>query len=402
MAPTWARNGMWALLVLVVGGSLAYALLVGKPRPEPQPPVPTLAPRVQVAIASPQELSLSVQTQGTVYPRREIQLVSQVGGRVESVSARFDRGGFFAAGEQLLKIEDVDYQFDIARARSQVAAARQRVAEEQGRSRQARREWRDLGSEEANELFLRKPQVAAAQAALEAAEADLDAAQLDLERTTIKAPFAGRISEKHVDLGQYVAPGTAIATVYDTEVAQVRLPLTGRQVALLDLPLSYDQQSQVAGSGAPVVLRASFANREWQWHGRIVRTDASIDINSRVVYAVAEVVQPFARDPDSERPPLAPGLFVHARISGRAMQAVTELPRSALRDDDTVMVVDDGQRARARPVTVLQSRPGQVWVQGLEPGEQVIVREPLRITAGMAVTVEQAGELAAGGAAETL
>jgi RND family efflux transporter MFP subunit len=394
MALTWARNGLWALLVLLVGSGVSYALLVGKPGPAPQEMPPASLPRVDVVRADPATRSLAVSTQGSVIPLREIKLVSQVGGRVEAVSPRFAEGGFFAAGEQLVKVEDVDYHFAIARAESQVAAARQRVAEEEGRALQAKREWRDLGSEQGNALFLRKPQLAAAEAALRAAEADRDAARLDLERTGISVPFNGRISEKYVDVGQYVAPGTAIAAVYDTDIVQVRLPLTDSQVALLDLPLNYDDTAVQDIVGPPVVLEARFANRVWEWQGEIVRTDASIDVDSRVVYAVAEVRKPFARVPGSDRPPLSPGLFVDARISGRQLEQVSLLPRSALRSDGTVMIVDAGQRARVREVGVLYSTVNEVWVQGLEGGERVIVREPSLTVAGMEVTVNNAGDLA--------
>jgi RND family efflux transporter MFP subunit len=397
MALTWARNGIWALLVLLAGGGVAYALLVGKPAPAPAPPPVFAPPLVDVVAAAPAARALTVETQGTVRPKREIKLVSQVGGRVVAVSERFARGGFFTAGEELVKVEGVDYEFVIARAQSQVAAARQRVAEERGRALQAKREWRDLGSDEANALFLRKPQLAAAQAALAASEADLAAARLDLERTSISAPFNGRISEKHVDVGQYVTPGTVIADVYDTDVAQVRLPLTGRQVALLDLPLNYDDSTLERSGGAQVVLSARFAGRVWEWQGRIVRTDASIDEDSRVVYAVAEIPRPFGREEGSDRPPLSPGLFVSATISGRQLADVTLLPRSALRSDGTVMTVDAQQRAKVREVRVLQSDARRLWVQGLAAGERVIVREPSPTVAGMEVTVNNVAEVAGAG-----
>ena len=397
MTPEWRKNWLMALLVLVIGGGAAYGLLVGKPGPEPQAPPEAAPPRVDVVAAQPQSRALSVQTQGTVQPLLEINLVSQVAGRVVATAATFAQGGFFAADEPLLQVEQADYEFAIARAESQVAAARQRLAEERGRALQAEREWRDLGSIQANDLFLRKPQIAAAEAALRAAEADLGAARLDLARTRISAPFNGRISEKHVDVGQYVAPGTPVARVYATDVAQVRLPLTDRQVALLDLPLGYDNANAGADAGAEVVLEARFANRSWEWRGRIVRTDASIDVNSRVVYAVAEIQRPFAREPGSERPPLAPGLFVNATISGRQLDNVVELPRDALRTDGSVMIVDRQQRAQPRSVEVLQSNARQMWVRGLEPGDRVIVSDPTLAIAGRQVTVNPDSALAGWG-----
>jgi RND family efflux transporter MFP subunit len=243
-------------------------------------------------------------------------------------------------------------------------------------------------------LFLREPQLASAQAALKAAEADLGAAKLDLERTSIKAPFNGRISEKHVGLGQYVAPGAMIAKIYDTDKVQVRLPLTDRQVALLELPLNYDGGPVEAYAGAAVHLQARFANQLWEWQGRIVRTDANIDVNSRVVYAVAEVDKPFARDVNSQRPPLAPGLFANALISGRELPAVVILPRTALRSDGTVMVVDREQVARVQAVSQLDSDSTRVWVQGLASGDRVIVRGGLAVSDGTKVSVNNVSQFA--------
>ncbi|MCR9105570.1 MAG: efflux RND transporter periplasmic adaptor subunit [Gammaproteobacteria bacterium] len=394
MALSGARNGIWALLVLIIGGAAAYGVLVGKPEPAPEEIDVAPMPSVDVVVAAPVERSLSVVTQGTVRPLRQVRLMSQVSGRVQSVSDGFSQGSFFSADQELIKVEDVDYRLQIARAESQVAASRQVLAEEKGRALQARREWRDLGTAQANALFLREPQIAAAEAALRAAEADLQAARLDLQRTSISVPFNGRISEKHVDAGQFVSAGTHLATVYATDAVEIRLPLTGRQVALLDLPLTYDDTEAADFSGVPVVIQARFANRLWEWQGQIVRTDASIDESSRVVYAVAEVHKPFARDSQEGRPPLAPGLFVSATISGRAIPDVVELPRSALRSDRSVLVVNAVDRTQRKEVHVLDSNAQTVWVQGLSPSDRVVTGHSAALTAGMQVVVRNSPELA--------
>jgi RND family efflux transporter MFP subunit len=383
-------------LVLLVGAVLAYGLLVGKPGPEPKPPAVAVAPVVQVVTATPADLALTVATQGSVTPRREVNIVSQVAGIVQQVDAQFAVGGFFDEGTVLVKVEDSDYQFARVRADARMADAAQLVALEKGRVRQAAREWRDLGNEEANQLFLRKPQLAAAEASLEAARADLGQSELDLERTAITVPFAGRILEKYVDQGQYLTPGTPIARVYATDVVEVRLPLTDRQVALLDLPLSYQETGAVEQRRAPVELSARFADREWQWQGQIVRTDASIDVDSRVVYAVVEVANPFARVPGSDRPPLSIGLFVNAEIRGRTLAQVATLPRNALRNDGSVLLVDADDRIEPRQVRVLKSDLREAWVQGLERGDRVVVSSLPMAIAGMSVTVREPAGLALG------
>lgn len=388
-----SRSLLATAAVTGLGLALSWGLLVSKPEPVSEALPAEAAPLVDVVSVEPQSLGLDVTTQGTVRPVLAIDLVSRVAGRVESVAADFAAGSFFRQGAPLVAIEDADYRFAIARARSQVAAAEQRVAEEEGRALQARREWRDLGNSAANALFLREPQLASARAALKAAQADLAAAELDLERTRVAAPFNGRISEKFVDVGQYVSPGTRIARVYATDAVEVRLPLTDRQVALLDLPLHYRSEDSTLELPA-VTLRATFASRDWDWQGRIVRTDASIDENSRVVYAVAEVKAPFARGPGGERPPLVPGMFVSATIAGRTLEAVTSLPRSALLSDTVVMLVDGRQQVLERAVSVLQSEGGQVWVQGLQRGDRVIIRESTVTVAGMRVEVNEVARVA--------
>ncbi|MCZ6831492.1 MAG: efflux RND transporter periplasmic adaptor subunit [Gammaproteobacteria bacterium] len=384
-------------VVLVCGLAVAYALLVGKPKPEPNAPVPERAPIVQVVLAEPREVTLSVRSQGTVQPRREINIVSQVAGRVQHVAEHFADGGFFEANTELVKVEDFDYQFDLIRAQARVADAQQLVAIEKGRVRQAAREWRDLGNEEANQLFLREPQLASAEAALRAAEADLGEARLNLERTSLKVPFNGRVREKHVDSGQYISLGTPVARVYATDVVEIRLPLTDRQVGLLDLPLSFEDGSVLRESGAAVTLSARFADREWQWQGQVVRTDASIDVDSRVVYVVVEVERPFAREAGSDRPPLSIGLFVDAEISGRSLPQVSLLPRDALRNDGSVLVVDESDHLQVRSVRVLKSNLRQLWVQGLVHQERVVVSQLPIAIAGMRVTVQHLERVAVGG-----
>ncbi len=375
--------------VCLVGVVAAWLIVTGKPRPEPVAQEAPPPPMVQVISVAPGNINLTVTSQGTVRPRREINVVSQVDGIVVDVDEHFADGGFFDANTVLVKLEDADYRLERIRAEARVADAAQLVAQEKGRARQAAREWRDLGNAEANDLFLRKPQLAAAQASLAAAQADLEQSRLNLERTAISLPFNGRVRETLVDLGQYVTPGTPIARVYDTDVVEVRVPLTDRQVALLDLPLNF-RDADADAADAPVVLRSRFADQQWEWQGRVARTDASIDVDSRVVYAVVEVQHPFVQDPASGRPPLAIGLFVEAEIQGRRLDNVVTLPRNAVRNDGSVLLVDGDDRLASRPVRVLKAAPRQIWVQGLTENDRVVVSQPAVAVDGMAVTVRQA------------
>jgi len=141
-----------------------------------------------------------------------------------------------------------------------------------------------------------------------------------------------------------------------------------------------------------VTIEGEFGGRRWQWAGELVRTDASIDVQSRVLYAIAEVVDPFERDPASDRPPLAIGLFVQAHIPGRQMQGVVKLPRSALRPGNDVWVVDDEDRLDIVPVTVLQADAAGAYVRGALPDGARVIVSPLTIAVdGMAVVPQPRG-----------
>ncbi len=169
----WRKTPL-ALKIFVPGlAALTLLAMSGQPPAVTPPPAPE-PPRVSVITAQAEQHRLNIKTQGTVAPRREINLVAQVGGEVISVERNFVDGGHFQARQMLIQIDPSDYQFTLAERRARLAKARELLASERGRAHQAKREWRDLGNESANQLFLRKPQLASAQAEVTAAKAPVD------------------------------------------------------------------------------------------------------------------------------------------------------------------------------------------------------------------------------------
>ncbi|SDK55285.1 efflux RND transporter periplasmic adaptor subunit [Microbulbifer yueqingensis] len=381
-----SKNKVFAVVVIV--GVVAIGLVSAlAPKPEEKVAEASAPPMADVLYAKPGRQTLLVPSQGTVRARHEIEVVARVGGAIEKVDDAFVAGGFFEAGQSLLQIEDADYEHQLVRAESQLANARATLAQEKGRAKQAKREWRDLGTSEANALFLRKPQLAAAEAAVAAARADRDQARLDLERTRVQTPFAGRVVETYVDLGQYVTPGTRLAKIHSTGVAEVRLPLTDRQLALLELPLG-----KAIDNGPAVRLKARIAGQEQEWRGQLVRTEANIDPNSRFVYAVAQVKAPYEGGA-----PLVNGLFVEADIAGKTFDDVARLPRQAIHEGDHLLVLDAENKLRFKTVELLQTVGDEVWVRGdIEPGERVIVSSLGYSREGMVITANPLNEKPAG------
>jgi RND family efflux transporter MFP subunit len=372
-------------LIIVAAGALgAWAMYVNRSQPETREPE-AIVPLVRVQDVVLRDLEISVWSQGTVSPRTESVLVPEVAGRIIEVSQSFVSGGFFEVDDVLLRIDPHDYNQAVVQARARVTQAELRLAQEEAEADVAAEEWEEIGEGEATPLTLHLPQLADARAALEGARAELEKARRNQARTEIRAPYVGRVRVKNVDVGQYVGPGTPLATIYAVDFAEVRLPLPDRQLAFLDLPLIY-RGDEERGQGPRVILRSEFAGRTFQWQGRIVRTEGEIDRRSRMVHAVAQVADPYARGEEEGRPPLAAGMFVEAEILGETVENAAVLPRSVLRSDGRVLIVDDESRLRFREVEVLQTREDQVIIgKGLESGERVCLSPLAVVTDGMRV-----------------
>ena len=352
------------LIILLVAAAITALLTILTPEAEevaPERPVT----QVETLTVVPETLQLRVRSQGTVLPRTETDLVAEVSGRIIEVSDAFRAGGFFEAGAVLLRIDPSDYRAALAARKAERAEARLALAEEEARAAQAREDWEAIGEGEASPLTLREPQLARARAAVASAEAAVQQAERDLERTEIRAPYAGRVLRVEADLGQFVAasPTAPLARIFATDEAEVRLPLTRREVGYIDRPDS---------GQAPVKLFRNNRSDGQVWDGRLDRIEATMDPDSRLLFAVARIPDPFREKPGG-RPALRRGEFLEADIEGRTVPGAFALPRYALRGSETVYIMTPADTLVTRRVSILKSDPGRIVVTGgLEAGERVV------------------------------
>jgi len=373
------KNGLfskllkWMLPVLVIVAGLFISSVIKNSRPE----VDIITPVKKVTIirgivAKKTSFQPVIHAQGTVQAKRQIELVPEVAGKIIWVSSDFAQGGLFSKDDRLVLIDPRNYEFAVSRAQASVADARNKLVLEEAEAELAKTEWEDLGSGEASPLVLREPQMATARAKLASARADLDRALLDLERTVIKAPFDGRVEEKKVDIGQYVSLGSQLAVLYSTDVAEISLPLTDRELGKLDLQLIYGEQNKnkkTLEKSLAVRLYAPVGGKRRSWTGNIVRTAGTIDLNSRILSVIVEVKNPYKVHKGGA--PLLNGLFVEAEIPGKEMHDVYVLPKSALYKQNRVVIVDQDDRLRSLEVEIIHSTPQHVVVRGLKEGQRV-------------------------------
>lgn len=379
-------------IAIVLGGfGLAAVLLATGPRLDSQP-AEVLTPLVRVQAVTLQDIALSSRTHGTVAPRTESELVAEVAGRVISVNPNLVSGGFFSAGEELLQIEPLDYELALEQARAGVTQAESELANaRRAATRQDSLGERKLTSAAQQDDAVNRLRIA--EATLRSAKAQLARAERDLARTRVIAPYEGRVRSERVDIGQFVNRGSTIATIYATDYAEVKLPINDEELAFLDLPLGPVTDSTSATPGTGVTITARFAGVEHKWQGQVVRTEGELDPKTRLINVVARVDAPYASRAD--RPPLAVGLFVDAEIHGRLGRGLAVLPRSALRENNQVLVVDGDDRLHFRPVTVLRIVGEQAYISaGLAEGERVVVSPMNNTVEGMPVRAEAAAPVA--------
>ncbi len=376
-------NKFLPLFVLLAGFLAAAALIVSGPKIEPQPSR-NIAPLVRIVEANPGKHRFVVTTQGTVSPRTESDLVPEVDGRVITMSPALVSGGFFTKGDVLLEIDPLDYEVALEQAGANLARAESDLNNE-NKNHVRQMDLIDRGAISDAEIDNSENRVAIAEAVLREATARLARAERDLSRTRVIAPYNGRVRSERVDLGQFVRRGEAIGTLYAVDYAEVRLPIPNIDLGFLDLPLN------VAGNEltniVPVKLRTEFAGVQQSWDGRIVRTEGELDPATRMVQVVASVANPY--DQASNRAPLAVGLFVEAEILGREVDNVSVLPRSALREDNRVLLVDNNDQLVFREVRVLRRADDKVYIgSGLSRGDRICISPLQSSTEGMQVRVE--------------
>ena len=364
----------WLISIAILASAVGGAFVMVQTRAAPtqmEREIPVLL--VDAIEARREPVFFRVNTQGAVTPRTESNLVSEVSGQIVEVASNYVAGGFFRKGELLLRIDPRNYQSALKSAQANVARVQTQVAKENALANFALDDWKTLRDLNAStgpisDLALRKPQLAEAIAESISAEAALEKAQEDLNRTSIRAPYDGMVQEKRADVGQYVNTGSQLALIFATDYAEIRLPITQRELALVDLP-SADGSSLPL----PVTLTSQAGKIQHTWQGLIVRSEGVFDSASRVLYVVAQVEDPYNQSGRNGEL-LRIGTFVTASIQGRFGGALFTIPRHALQRGETLWIIDEQQKIYPRDVQIVSTDEEYAYVDcGLVNGDRYTI-----------------------------
>lgn len=368
------------IAILMLAVVVAFVLNFFKPEAEKKA-VKDEFPLAEFVVARSELIAIPVVSQGSIKAKTYIKLVAEVSGRISQMAKLRFNGGFFKKGQLLLSIDDTDYRLAMVRADAQVTAAKQQLIRVQTEAGQARYDLKQIGRDpsKSTSYALREPQLAEAQANLQAAQAELEIAGLQMQRTRVLAPFDGRVMSKQVDVGQYVSTGTLLADIYSTEMVTVRLPLSLHQTELLGIQLTNNQQMV---NSVKIKLIAESSSGNYQWLANMSHTEGEMDERNRLIYLVAEVKSSFSRqqisekntmDESSKKPPLTPGMFVKAELSG-IKKHIIKLPRSVLRYGKNVWLINQQDQLKKQKIGILSKDRNYIYIKsGVQQGDRVIV-----------------------------
>ena len=364
---------------VIVAGGLVVVVFMTMMRPKPEKEEKkVMVPYVETARFVSTPVSMDVEATGTVRALNSVNIVSQVQGKVISVSKNMKTGGFFKKGQVLFAIDPREYELRVQAAEAEVKRQELNLAREEADSEVALNEWRSFSKNnpdsEPGDLVLRKPQIATAQAAVEAAKANLDLAKLNLERTVIKAPFTGRVVSRMVGRGQVVSMGMQLASIYSEELMEVEVPLNDKKLRWIDLD----------GKDAPEVdVISDFSGKESIWKGKVRRMSAELQNRSRLPKLIIEVRKPYT----TKNVPMLPNMFVKVVMKGRKLEKAFRVPARIV-SDNKIYVEKDGN-VEIRDVKVEGYLGNSAVIsEGLSDGEKVIVSDLRDAVNGMKVRSE--------------
>lgn len=349
------------LLTVLFGGIFGWKYLQMQKMIEQasQPPPPATVAAAQV---EPAQWQPRLRAVGSLTASQGIDLTTEVAGVVESLG--FDSGEAAEAGQVLLQLDA-----SVDRAMLEGLVAQRKLAQLQFERNQRLRRENSVSQSELD----------AARAGLDEAAAAVAAQRARLEKMSLRAPFAGRLGIRRVDVGQYLTPGDPVVTL------QALDPI----YADFSLPERYLDQLE---PGQTVTLGVQAYPGE-TFEGTLSALESRIDQGSRQIPVRATLPNPGQR--------LRPGMFAEVEVWLPEIEEVLTLPRQAVIYNpygSSVFLIreqDDGSLAvQTRQVQTGEARDGRISItRGLEAGDRVVSAGQVKLRNGQAVSIDNSAEM---------
>ena len=345
------RRSLGPFLLLILIALLAVPKLISKHQQEESAPAAQAkkkALRVRIEEVHTSRLVEELSTTGTVRANEQVELVSEVAGKVTAIL--FEEGRRVAKGQVLLQLETSELDAEVERRRYRLELAEQRERRQ--------KELLDEGVISQDNYDL-------AQNELNVLRAELSLTTARLEKTRIRAPFSGRIGLRNISLGTYLSPQTIIATLQDLD--PVKIDFTVPEQYAGRLSAGQEIEFSVKGIEAPFT-------------GTIYALEPGVDAESRSLTLRARSANPEGR--------LLPGAFADVKLVVEDVPEALTVPNLAVIPElggKKVFVLQDGKAEPRSVETGIRSVERIQITSGLEIGEQVITSAIQQLRPGLDV-----------------
>ncbi|QQX81979.1 HlyD family efflux transporter periplasmic adaptor subunit [Shewanella sp. KX20019] len=367
---------------------------------------------------------------GRVTPKVQWQLLPEVGGKIIYKHPDLAVGKMIPEGTLLLSIDPLDYQIRLAQAQADRKALegqligkalqlenlklsldieinRLELVKSDLKRKESLRKQNLISQSELdgerqnvlaqkqkiqdlnNNINLMPNETDVLQAQLLQAVAREEESQSQLDKTEIRQPFEGRVSEVNVENSQVVSPQQVLARINGTEIMEVEAQLSLADLMTLmktiDKPAIFNKQlpnAEALGLTAEITLKS--AAYVFKWPAKISRIGETVDPTLATVSVVLQVEQQYRDLKIGQSPPLVNGMFVSARIKGAAKDYWMVSERAL--HGDKLYLMDGDNRLQLIDVQVLFRQEGQAAVQGeLNENMQLVLTDIIPAVAGLAL-----------------
>lgn len=435
----WKRLLFVPALAVGIG---AFAFL-SNTADEPLAPQEAAAIPVRTVTVAPAAVEGRAQGYGRVRAVRRWEGVSEVNGRIVTLSDAVNEGSFLAGGTVYARVDPRDYE--IARDRAHAALTKARAAlmelnanEDAARANLALEERvtalaeadyqrkkrlvdagtspqvtldqseRDFVSQQRrvqdlqNQLALLEVQEISMEADIQSRLVELEEAERNLANTVLRVPFDGRVMTKNIEVGEYIREGTSLIEIDDTSAAEVTAEIQPSALyALAQIadgvasfrPAALGDSTTVSDLVGALDIRASviqtLGGQEVRWPAQVVRSDGSVDESTGTMGIVVRVDDPQRHKGQDRGPRLDVGTFVQVELTTPPAIGLIAIPREAVRtgegNETFVYLAKADDTLARRDISVTAPVGERVVVKGLFPGDRLLLSTPQPPVLGMAL-----------------
>jgi len=307
---------------------------------------------VNVYIVGRESIDNQIFASGTVLPNEEVNLMAEISGRLIKLDIK--EGAYIQKGQLIAKIND-----------RELKAQLQKIGYNQELAQKIEARQKKLLNVEAINL----EEYDVTTNSIRVLDADKEVIESQLEKTEIRAPFSGRIGLKNISEGAYVAPGTPIVTIVQSNPVKIDFAV----------PEKYAPNIRNGN-----IVKFTLDGDPSTYHAKVIGIDPKVDENLRTLRVRAVASNPAGR--------FVPGMFVKIMANLDANKSAMMVPTEAIvpvLKGKKVFIVKNGKAQEVMVTTGVRTDKKIQVMDGLQPGDSLITSGIIAIKANTAVKVNK-------------